>query len=374
MSNLLTNKHKAAVSLFVVIFATLLITVVTVSFARLMVKSQQQATTIDLSQSAYDSALAGVEDAKRALLTYKNICQSAPASPSCVAATSAINGNDCNDPLSILSDLNESNGEIDINTTGDDNRLDQSYTCVKINLETNDYLGSLSKDESKLISLSGISSFSKIKIQWFNNTDASRADGLITPSAGSVLPLRRPSNWGINNPPILRAQLIQFNSTGFNLTDFNNDQNVNTLFLYPSAAGGIDTKDFLLDQHTEPENRPQLIACNSSFSSEGYACSVTISINGAMNNKFLRLSSFYNHTNYRIVLLNNLNQEISFNGVQPEIDSTGRTNDMFRRVKSRVELNTDFPYPEATIDITGNLCKDFIVTNNVDHYSNNCTP
>ena len=43
----------------------MLLTIVTIGFIKLMIMDQRQSSNSDMSQSAYDAALAGAEDAKR---------------------------------------------------------------------------------------------------------------------------------------------------------------------------------------------------------------------------------------------------------------------------------------------------------------------
>jgi len=92
------------------------------------------------------------------------------------------------------------------------------------------------------------------------------------------------------------------------------------------------------------------------------------------------LTSLYNKSHFQVVLTNGGAPDtggtniIKFKDVQPEVDSTGRANDIFRRVQSRENLyDTSFPYPDATIDITGNFCKDFGVTDS-QYIAGSCTP
>jgi hypothetical protein len=92
------------------------------------------------------------------------------------------------------------------------------------------------------------------------------------------------------------------------------------------------------------------------------------------------LSALYNGAHYQVELLK-AGTPVLFDHVQPEVDSTGRANDMFRRVKSRIEFKSDFTYPEAAIDIEGDLCKNFIVTDKdpaagetFGYNSPSCTP
>lgn len=384
--------QSGAVSLFVVIFSALLLTIITISFIQLMVNDQRQATASDLSQSAYDSAQAGVEDAKR-LLILDQSCRNGTAAPTvnCAQVTAALTlvpgtQQTACDTLGQSGIVNETGGETIIQQTTTDNsaKLDQAYTCVKIAVDTADYLGQLENDESVIIPLKGDRAFSKIELSWFSDQDLSGTGDLSIdfPETGANVTLPRVgSTWKTNSPALMRAQFIQLGGS-FKLSDLDASagggrSNANTLFLYPSAAGlpvGVD-KDFLVDVRRDPLNAPQPIQCKSSLVGGGYACQVNLKVpdpvDGNVDNRnaFLRLSALYNKAHFQIKLKDSAGGDVKLSGVQPEVDSTGRANDLFRRVVARVELRGDFAYPDAEINLTGNLCKNFSVTDTNAGYS-----
>jgi len=382
MTILKNNKQHGAVSLFIVIFSALLVTIITVSFVGIMVKNQQQATSTDLSQSAYDSAQAGVEDAKRALLQYQSTCNS--NHDDCDPAEQLINSSTCNTAVKTLTDIAaaEKDNEIKVQT-GEGNSLDQAYTCVKINLWTNDYVGILTKEASKLVPLVGVNPFNTIKIDWFSSKDlqgtALTADVPKFNAGGT--PLLSQNDWSSkipNRPSIMRAQLIKFDRNGFKLSDFDHNSSSasnNTLFLYPLDKD--QTKSFSSDTQRASKSLTK-VRCESNLSLFNYACSATITLPETISSDsyvaYLNLTAIYKNTHYKVTLLNDSTM-VQFDAVQPLIDSTGRANDLFRRVETRVELtDTDFPYPDAAVYTLGNLCKDFMITDSESDYSSaGCT-
>ena len=388
--------QKGAVSLFVVIFAALLLTVVTVGFVQIMTKDHQQAGIQDLSQSANDSALAGIEDAKR-LLLLDQACRdgTAAASVNCLAIAAALtplpgqNETACN-ALSQAGIVGEVNNETLVQQSAGDNatKLDQAYTCVKIGINTGNYEGRLEANKTALVPIMGVSSFDTVEVSWFSREDVSSitTDPTVNfPYAGPEIHLPRIGGvWGIENPPLLRTQLIQMGGS-FKLSEFNDSQagprsNANTLFLYPTENGPT-SQSFAFDARRSPTNVPQLVDCEDSFNNATYVCKATITLpapidgNVASRNAYLRLTALYNGTRFSVKLKNGAS-DVLFNRVQPEVDSTGRANDVFRRVKARVELKGEFSYPEAAIDMVGDLCKNFVITNDESGYANSstCTP
>ncbi len=394
-TNARTVNQQGLVSLFVVIFAALLMTVVTVGFVQLMTKDQQQATTSDLSQSAYDSAQAGVEDAKR-LLLLDQACRNGTASPSvnCIAIRNALTpqAGEAETSCDTLSRAGIVNGDADetiIQQNDGDaaSALDQAYTCVKVVVNTDDYKGDIGVNQSDIIPITGAGTFDNVEVSWFSREDVSTSvsnPNLDLPSPGTDISLPRiGSTWSESRPALIRAQLMQMGG-GFKLTDFDSEasgrSNANTLFLYPSRIG-TDTKSFSLDGRRSNTNAPQIVRCHLSFVDGEYACKATLQLpapidgNTAQRNAYLRLTGLYNGAHYSLRLKNG-SDYVKFNGVQPQVDSTGRANDMFRRVKARIELSGNFTYPEAAIDMQGNLCKNFTVTDADTGFNGTatCTP
>src|SRR5690606_25674022 len=110
---------------------------------------------------------------------------------------------------------------------------------------------------------------------------------------------------------------------------------------------------------------PLPVNCRENISTGGYACSITLNlpqpVGGGDRTAYLRIGALYNSSHFRVTMYKN-GAQAKFDGVQPEIDSTGRANDLFRRVVTRVELiDNSFPYPDGAVNTSGNLCKDFAV-------------
>ncbi len=361
------SQQRGAVSLFIVIFTALLITTITIGFMQLMVRDQRQAMYSDLSDSAYDSAMAGVEDAKRALLMHQDCV--GRNTPSCDNIRAAISAGECSTLSAILS----TDGTIQ-QRLGDE-KLEQAYTCVKITQDTRDYLGTIDNSAMKLIPLRGTSDFDKIVVSWALSKSG---ESFTLPADGVTSLPKEGEDWPDTHPALLRAQLINGHDS-FRLGDLDSSGYSNTLFLYPSNVG-VTSSLFTADGRRGAANgAPLAVDCNATVSSGAYACSMTFDvgvIRAGSQTAFLNLMALYNATDYRVELMNGTTI-VPFDSVQPEVDSTGRANDLFRRVVSRVELNNTFTYPVAALETQNNICKNFSVTTEPSGYSENrnlCDP
>lgn len=415
--------QAGATSILIVLFATLLIGVLTVSFARLMLRDWESATDDNLSKSAYDAALAGVEDAKRAL-TYLDrvICPVSPercriakdvlfSGERCMA-TEELKAWDWQNSSDPTSATEAGKSEVRVGNS----EMNQAYTCLKIKYNTLDFEDRLTDAKDQvLIPLRASKDFTTVEVSWYDKEDFNAVKvGSVTnmrnlPSASNFFP--RNNSWaGRYWPPVLIANYFSL-APQPNLYDvamesdlYGGDYGVatiapaeynthnyrppKTLTLRPSSGGmgdpatgtpgTIDTAARMRQLSFIPSdvNTPENIKCSKlPFGYGGFSCSVRIKltvddkpIQAHSDNHFLRLARRYSiKSKVQVRLIDKAGGYVGFEGVQPLVDSNGRTADVQRRVLARVQPIgiDDFPFPNGALetnDSANGINKDFHVT------------
>ena len=395
MKDQLLKSKKGAAAFYVVIFTTLLISVITMSFIRIMISEAVKSTNDDLSKSAYDSALAGVEDAKIALVRYHRCLDQGYAAKAngnaCEKIIAYMQGQGCDTVSKVLNRNNGAGGEVRVKegslNDGNSVEMEQAYTCVKISEDLADYRSQVnSSNRVRIIPLrtEDISAVTGIEFKWLSTSNKEQTAGI------DKFPTRDKLN---NQIPPVMVDIYQ-TDVDFSLGEIsvNNDGNNGTdrasLLLKPV----LNAKNYItpikstqvVNASNKINNSPFNVNCNNELD---FKCQSRIAFpetyrNGQRNKTtaFLRVELPYGQpeADFSIKLCTgdasgNLEHmcdtTVSFFGVQAQIDSTGRANDLFRRVEARVELiDTNFPYPEFAVQLTGdsdeNIEKNFWVTRN----------
>ena len=293
----------------------------------------------------------------------------------------------------------------------------QAYTCVTIDTTPPDYQNTLDESNSTVIvplipadstglATEATKNIEQITIEWWlqrnsmdngDYSDETKRYGNID-ATGKV-------KFGANTPlpPTISMQLFQTGSyngaSQFKLEDFSNttsedSTNRGTLWLVPSKENSDADKDpdgnkfsakklAQSNNHNtgdkdDGKNAAQRVKCDYV---KDYICSVTIDLprpqgNGerhsAAGTFMLMLSLVYNDpaTEVRVTMKDSAGNTKNFYNVQASVDSTGKANDIFRRVEGRIEFHeVDFPIPQYALeslggDDTDGLIKDFRVTKN----------
>lgn len=451
-----TKTRKGASAIYVVIFTATLLSVIALSFIRLMLSESTRTTSYSLSQSAYNSALAGIEDAKIVLIRYENCIADGNANDCPSEYTTAFGGDlngltnsqDCDLVPKLLgypiteADPDENKSpETSISTGGEDASkvYDQAYTCVKISRMSKDFIATLTENNpTKIVPLrtgsdNKATSVNRLLISWFSRTDlstvssgggidsnyysfnvsGSKMSGTIRTNNG-FLASNSYGNWFTSKPSVpttLQTTLIQtaknFKTSEFYSSSTNGRTNRGTILFRPSksttlkANNGVDDSgnysnhingNPFVTSATKSQNNPMDVYCNYTNNIEwgnGYACVADVRVPlpkpttaDKRNDKtfFLVLNLPYGKPKTEVsVEMKHCERHdrgvfepgncspVYFDGAQAVVDSTGRANDLFRRVEARVEL-TDSNFPLANFALAaydpsqGNVSKSFYVT------------
>ena len=341
----LGDRKKGAASFYIVAISTLILVIVVASFATLIVSQMERTSNADLSQSAYDAAMAGVEDAKLAYLNYRN-CKAAGYTAASSVTDESLSDDKDKACSYILYYMNHPDCDMvtrmlgrTVNTTegtavdeGVRNNMQQYYTCVKINNQPLDQTKNLQPYETavfKPVFASGSASeIKKIKVRWGGNSKL------------SVTILQAPS--GFNFDDFTFPSLDGDTETGTNL---------GTVFLASGDDGSDESvsEDAVMKSNDKTvthiygsekiENKVHSAKCNDE------ECVATISLpnlygggNGNRANGLFEIAimSFDSGSNNEepvsISYLKDDDEPVSIEN-QFVVDSTGRANDLYKRVK-----------------------------------------
>lgn len=398
---------KGVTSLYVVIFATILFGVMTLGFIKLMVSESSQSSDEELSESAYDAAMAGVEDAKVAASQYyakkdngeavnPTELFSAGDSENCALLKKYLYG-----PASVIDESGgETNVEVKIqesNNANTDTPTEQAYTCVIMSNQTSDYRGTMdSANRVKVIPIK----ISKedadvfgIRFSWFTAVNGTKLENL---NHGGYL-LNSPRS---TIPPAIALSVISvpYDSSGNILAGSMSSNDFPTVLSLPTNPNDTNdpitiTRSELID-HSNSEkpdsHKPVQVGCKSpgSTSESGvvreFACAVQLQFKEGANNClgaspcyiYLVASMPYGTvtTDFMVEKFeDNFGNVSPFKDVQVVVDSTGRANDLYRRVETRLSPADDyFPYPQFELELGGSnesgaddaLKKNFYITKN----------
>ncbi len=406
---------KGAASFYIVAFATLVLLVVVVSFATIIISEIERTSNDDLSQSAYDSALAGVEDAKVAFSNYQKCIDSGKSAGvineandtlSCEEIITYVESpkyQNCDMVGHIIGRIKKSEeGEVKVEDTTD-NRMQQAYTCTKFETTLEDYRSTLSSSQQmKVVKVkfdgdageNVANKITKVKISWYANEDTKFAYSNLGSSSTGV----KFSQFGTAQtavPPTISLAMVQ-TGTEFSLKDFDvtkgNQTDRGMLYLVPTnettaktskannyigawngSINKIGTEGFLKSNDKTATNLPYGVNCPENSGSE-FACSVEIDlpkpIGGTRNEETFMFVvalpygkpstdfslEFYcsgTCTNKPVKTINEKGEveetkgtssQAKLSGVQVKVDSTGRANDLYRRVETRLESEADSSY------------------------------
>ncbi len=440
MKKSLVKFKKGAASFYVVAFSTLILVIIAASFATVIISEVTRTSNDDLSQSAYDSALAGVEDAKIAYANYQKCLQDGATADAYIVEDGVVTcgeilywmqNADCDMVGHILGRIPDNGtGEVMISDTVETSGgevtsdLNQAYTCVELKTILDDYRSTLTTaNQTKTVKVNfngtTAANIKSVKISWYARQDDSSFEFSNFLENADRVAFQPATSMRVSTPPTLAVQLFQTAGT-FSVNDLLSASNGTktdraTVYLVPTKdsdaakltknnyVGVYDGSKNVLSAgqiaatNDRNSNLPFAVYCNPNVDTE-FVCSAILNLpeplNGARSdNTFMfAVSAPYGQpdTDFSMefcteVNCGNKNVEgssvssiASIKDSQVVVDSTGRANDLYRRVEVRLEpADTSFAYPYYAVQLDGTsedgqatLEKDLTVTSEYEDYGN----
>lgn len=349
-------------SIVIAIVLVLVLSLATVGFAQLMQREQRNALDRQLSSQAYYAAETGINDAKLAI---NNGFTSIKTSCGAYSETST-------DPNLKPSNIADSDSKkaaekylVNNNIKSSIADTAASYPCLLINPQPEQLEYKLTVNEPRATQMTGISSdpaspwINSIIFNWEDPSGGDEFAPAAWVSGGHRF--ENVANWG-SRTGVVKITLTPLTTGGINREKLTNE--TYTAFLYPNQASGPSSPTtysygsgvgrdggVILNGNCHKDNKP---------SRSKRSCAVRIG-NLSASSYLVTMSSAYQDVNLTVEARDGGNNVMKIKDAQTVIDSTGRAQDVLRRIRVHIPTHNDYSPPAGT-EASHSICKQLQLT------------
>jgi type II secretory pathway pseudopilin PulG len=338
MKNLKNNQSGIASMVIVMLIMTLL-TLIVVSMTKNANREQRQALDRQLNSQAFYAAESGVNDTIKYVLANSS---AANRKSNCDGVTGAGSG----DQFPGSSSTINSQGPI-------------SYSCVIYDKEPESLVFdpiATDKSEVFVIDNANAGGVESLTFSWEQQNGGTNFSGCRADNAFPDL-----SSYSTScEAGVLRVDLIEPDTNRSNLIN-----NTFTAFFSPRSSGGSGTINYSSGRGESGQGAIIGSTCNSSSK-----CQVTVNGIGGRDRLYLHIRSVYKPNKLTITGANASGQAVKFQNAQMMVDSTGKANDILKRIQVRVPLYKEGLYPEFALQTANDICK--LINTNGNTTSDGC--
>lgn len=320
-----TQDQRGIVSILVTMIIMIVLTLIVTGFAQLARREQRAALDNQLNTQAFYAAESGVNDARRARTDgfngEKTTCPADPASPF----------------VSLQNNNVSADGLI-------------QYSCLLIKSSLPYTLHQVSTDSSRIVPMNTYSSagaltnVGSLVFEWTGNSGSA-----FPPSTPNSLPPQ--GVWGPSSIGMLRVDFIPVPST---ISSANLSAGMMTFFAYPQVAA-------VSGQVVYGAGNGSIVSA-SCDSATGQCKATLTGLGAASTSKFyVRIKALYNSITVKTTAIDVGGNSLLIEGAQAEIDSTGKANDVLKRIKVRVDDGSETSgmdnFPEYPLETKNDICK-----------------
>lgn len=325
----LKNDQQGVATIVIAILIVLILTLVVLAMARNATREQRQALDRQLNSQAFYAAESGVNDTVEYAATNASVPEQK---------------DDC---------AQDSNGFPSEARLDDNGPIE--YSCVLYDKTPTTLQKKVGTDKSWVVPISSSTGISSLKLAW-NEEGASSIDCSSTSATNFPTSANYPPGCSAG---FLRAELIDPRGPTLNRDTLINNNFV--AFFVPGDGSSPNTVGFGAGRGGADERNQGVVVrnrCNPSLSPK---CEITITgLNlGANEKMFLRLRSIYKSNVVNISATSPGGDEVQFRGAQMMIDSTGKANDILKRIRVMFPLyaQSQYEYPEFAVQTNDSICK-----------------